>query len=159
MKYSNLLGLAALPAMRAMPKLPAAGVEIRDEATLETLKVEHAHTLEALRNCTAEARSLSEGEDLDKRNIPALALAGMALVESGVGGELLGKVASALKDAFSEGDEIWSSSDQCRGWFKTKGGGNCEVRSYDKGGDGGRTAQHDPSNTYTPKSDRRDELC
>ena len=147
MRLSNALAVAAaLPAVQAMPHIPNSGVQIRDSATLDALKAEHEHTLQALRNKTLAARSsaeLGEANHLEKR-FAILGLAGMALIEAAgtVGGIVAGlenKLLSLFTDEKQE--QIWHNHGFCRTYFETQGGGNCETRTYDRDSKD-RTAEH-----------------
>lgn len=140
MRLSNALAVAALPAVQAMPRIPTSGVQIRDESTLEALKAEHEHTLQALRNRTMDAQS---GGDLDKR-FAVFGLAGFALIEAaGTVGGIAAGLENKLLKLFTDDkqDEIWHNWGYCRTYFQTQGGGNCETRTYDRESED-RTAEH-----------------
>ncbi|KAM5343920.1 hypothetical protein ACJ41O_012457 [Fusarium nematophilum] len=143
MKFVSTLALC-LPAVSALPQTlqPAVrGIEIRDEARLEQLRESHAQTIQILNGAA--------GEGLEKRQGALAAkavrgLAGLFLIPlKQLNSKTMDKITDKAVDALGNDDQeiLWHNHDQCRTYFETQGGGNCETRTYDRGS-GDRTATH-----------------
>lgn len=155
MRLSTLITL--LPLASAMPRITNDKV-IRDEAHLAKLKESHSQTLKALnqRSVTPIAGSST---DLEKRS-PVIGLAGLILVPvAKMQAKTVSKIAEKILKTVGGDDQdmIWHSHDHCRTYFSTKGGANCETRTYNRGSKD-RTATHqddsctwhDPDNNDPP---------
>lgn len=73
---------------------------------------------------------------------------GLAIVLTGqMASNILQQTAEQLGQYFFNNpqDEIWHNHDYCRTYFDTQGGGNCEIRTYERGS-GDRTSVHNPDN-------------
>lgn len=129
MKFTTIvaaLGLA-LPAAQAV-RARTSGTPITDPVRLAELKARHDAVIEAFK-----ARNSSTADGLDERKVPMAVnavFAGFYLVAK------LGAILGAFDDISStlfpgwENDPIWDSDDYCRTYYKTHGGGSCEVEVW-----------------------------
>lgn len=140
---ATTVALLCSPLVQALPSTiphPGGGAMlIRDVARLAELEAMHNETLGELQAGRFTAVDRRSGDfsssDIEARNPLALAgFGGMFLTK--LGGEIGKRIANNLRKAFKfESDEIWFDTGRCRASFRTQGGGNEGVWSYDKGYD------------------------
>ncbi|KXJ93858.1 hypothetical protein Micbo1qcDRAFT_201803 [Microdochium bolleyi] len=134
------IALLASPLVQALPSnfvqsIAAGALPVRDVAVLAELEASHNETLAELRagHFTALGEPGSDS-DIEKRNPLAMAGYGGMFLITKLGGETVKRIGSNIRKALKfETDEIWFSEKRCRVSFRTQGGGNQGVWSYDKG--------------------------
>lgn len=140
----------------ALPAVSSAAVRVRDPDVLAQIADREAIVRDLIaRGETVPVRvpqyntSLPEGEArLQATPIGFSVIAGLALVSSGnLGYQVMVDIGTHLGEFFFKpnNDAIWHSTEYCRTYFDTQGGGNCEIRTYERGSSD-RTSTHNPDN-------------
>lgn len=129
----------------SMALVPSSGKRITDEATLEKLRQSHNQTLFAMKSGKTIPIKRPQQDGLEERQIAEI-VAGffIAVIASDVE-KIAVNIATQLGQFFygNKQNQIWHNHKYCRTYFQTHGGGECEIRTYNKES-GDATGTHNP---------------
>jgi hypothetical protein len=145
MKFLSTLALG-LPLAQAMPAvMPIGSREITDPVVLQHLRQRHDLVLEGLRRGEGQAIGPGNSTGLEERFPIFAGIAGLLLLNAA--DFITADLTRLFKQLFYKSDTVWEDTDRCRVWFTTKGGGNCQVNTYDRGATDPST-EEETSNRY-----------
>ncbi|KAM0323757.1 hypothetical protein ACHAQA_008694 [Verticillium albo-atrum] len=144
----KLLALVlALPVVSSVAVSILANLRERQAAVM-ALMADGKQIPVTVRNTNFSAPESGFESGLQQTPIGFSVIAGLALVSTGnLGYQALVNIDTHLGELFFKPghDAIWHNQEFCRTYSQTRGGGNCEIRTYEKGS-GDRTAMHHPEN-------------